>query len=280
MTSTLPATRHVDVGGHRLAYDEITPQHPKGNILLLQGLGGKRQGWARQLPVFGREYRTIALDHRDVGDSDPYPGEYGTKDQADDAAALLRALNAAPAHVMGISMGGFVALELALRHPDLVASLVLIGTSAGGATHVGPTPEAAAILKPDFETEVGERVLRNFHLMCAPGYFDSRPDEAEIIAQTARHNPMSPDAYRRQYAAARAHDVTQRLGEIHVPTLVVHGDVDPLVPIENGYHLAEQIPNAQLRVYHNVGHIPIMERAREFNDDALQFIASIQKEHA
>src|SRR6185312_10853273 len=85
---------------------------------------------------FGATYRTIAMDHRDTGDSDPSPVPYTPKDQADDAAALLRALGIQRALVDGISMGGFIALELALRHPELVEKLVLTSTSAGGKTHV------------------------------------------------------------------------------------------------------------------------------------------------
>jgi len=110
----------VTVDGRKLAYDEVCPPDPKGTVLLLTGLGAKRLGWYRQLPVFGQVYRTIALDHRDTGDSDPSPGPYTTADQADDAAAVLRALGVARAHVVGISMGGFIALELTLRHPELV----------------------------------------------------------------------------------------------------------------------------------------------------------------
>ena len=106
----------VLIGGRKLAYDEAAPANPadaKGTILLLTGLGSKRLGWARQLDVFGREYRTIALDHRDTGDSDEVAEDYTPADLADDAAALLAALGIAHANVVGISLGGFTALQFA-----------------------------------------------------------------------------------------------------------------------------------------------------------------------
>src|SRR3954452_16771288 len=100
-----------------MAYDEVSPSDPHGTILLLTGLGAKRLGWYRQLEEFGKYYHTIAIDHRDVGDSDPASGPYTIAELADDAAAVLKALDINQAHVIGISMGGFIALELTLRHP-------------------------------------------------------------------------------------------------------------------------------------------------------------------
>ena len=108
------------VDGRRLAYEEVSPPSPKGTIMLLVGLGAKRQGWYKQLPEFGRSYRTIALDYRDVGDSDEAGEPYTIKDLAEDTAAVMRTLEIRQAHIIGISMGGFIALELALDYPEMV----------------------------------------------------------------------------------------------------------------------------------------------------------------
>ena len=274
MTQT-PAPKYADLGGRRLAYDEVTPPEPRGTILLLTGLGAKRQGWARQLPAFGQEYRTLALDHRDVGDSDPFEAAYTVTDQADDAADFLHALNIDRAHVVGISMGGFIALNLALRYPDLVRSLVLVSTSAGGASYVPPTPEAQATLAPDFSLDPAERARRTYRAITGPGFMDAHPEVADLIGQAATERPMSPESYARQYGAALTHDVSAHLGQIHIPTLVVHGDADPLVPYANGQYLAGHIPNAHLVTYRGVGHIPIVERAEDFNRDVLAFIHGV-----
>src|SRR5438045_5673697 len=90
----------VMVSGRKLAYEEVSPPDPKGTILLLTGLASKRQTWYKQMADFGRSYRTIAIDHRDVGDSDPSPTPYNIADQADDAAAFLRALGIEKAHIV------------------------------------------------------------------------------------------------------------------------------------------------------------------------------------
>ena len=117
--------RFVTVDGRRLAYEEVSPPEPERTVLLLCGLGAKRQGWYKQLPVLGRRFRTLALDPRDVGDSDPATGPYTIAELADDVAGLARALEIERASLIGVSMGGFIALELALK------PAAALGRSAG-----------------------------------------------------------------------------------------------------------------------------------------------------
>jgi pimeloyl-ACP methyl ester carboxylesterase len=264
----------VTVDGRRLAYEEVAPPQPDATVLLLCGIGAKRQGWYKQLPTLGAHMRTLALDYRDVGDSDPAPGPYTIAEVADDVHALARALEIERASVVGISMGGFVALELALRHPDLVDRLVLVVTSAGGPTHVSTSREIMQLLMPgDEEVESGEGARRVCAAVAGPGFAERHPEEIDAFVEIARHRPLTRDAYLRQLHACRAHDVSDRLGAIGAPTLVLHGDADPLVPVENGRHLAAGIAGARLVVYPGVGHIPEVEIAERFNDDLLGFLA-------
>lgn len=267
--------KFVTVNGRKLAYEEVVPPNPQGTVLLLTGLASKRQGWLHQLPVFGRTYRTIALDHRDTGDSDLASVNYTTADQADDAAAVLDALGIDRAHVVGISMGGFIALQLAQNHPEKVAKLVLTSTSAGGKTHVAPSRQIGLLLmRPRWPwMDIGQIARRTYTLIMAPGYAVSHPDEMDTIAAIARHRPQSGAAYRRQLRACLQHDATAKLKDITVPTLVVHGELDPLVPFPNGVFLAEHIPGARLVRYADTGHIPIIERAEDYNRDVLEFLA-------
>ena len=267
------APRFATVAGRRLAYEEVTPDHPEATVLLLCGLGAKRQGWYRQLPVLGRRFRTLALDPRDVGDSDQADGPYSIADMAEDVHALTAALGIARAALVGVSMGGFTSLELALRHPELVDRLVLVVTSAGGPTHVSTSPEVMRLLMPgDAEVEDGEGARRVCAAVAAPGFAERHPEEIDTFVEIARYRPMTRDAYLRQLQACRAHDVSGRLGEIVAPTLVIHGDVDPLVPVENGRHLARSIAGAELVVYPDTGHIPEVERYEEFNRDVAAFL--------
>lgn len=266
--------RFVTVDGRRLAYEEISPPEPVGAVLLLCGIGAKRQGWYKQLPVLGARFRTLALDYRDVGDSDEVTEPYSIGDVAEDVRELMQALGIKRASLIGISMGGFVALELAVRHPDLVDKLILVVTSAGGPTHVSTSPEIMRLLLPaeEEDVETGEGARRVCSAVAAPRWAERHPEEIETFVEIARHRPMTRAAYLRQLAANRGHDVSGELGRIGAPTLVIHGDVDPLVPVENGRLLAERIGGARLIVYTDTGHIPEVERADEFNRDLVAFL--------
>ena len=265
--------RFVTVDGRRLAYEEVSPPDPEATVLLLCGIGAKRQGWYKQLPVLGRRFRTLALDYRDVGDSDPAGEPYTIDQVAEDVAALAQELGIERASLVGISMGGFIALELALRRPALVDKLILVVTSAGGPTHVSTSPEIMRLLMPgDEQVETGAGARRVCAAVAGPGFADREPEEIDAFVAIARHRPMMREAYLRQLEACRAHDVSARLDGIHAPTLVMHGDVDPLVPLENGRLLAERIAGAALIVYPRTGHIPEVERADEFNRDLIRFL--------
>ena len=264
----------VMIQGRKIAYDEVSPPEPKGTVLLLTGLAAKRLGWFRQLEQFGRYYRTIALDHRDTGDSDEVIEAYTISDLADDAATVLKALGVQRVHIVGISLGGFVALQFALRYPELVDKLVLTSTSAGGSTHVPPSEEMMEMLGRSREgVEIGELARKNYASIMAPGYAESHPEDLERIAEIARYRPQSPAAYLRQLQAGMTYDVAQQLDRISIPTLVIHGELDPLVPVENGRYLAQNIKEARLILYPHVGHIPIIECAEEYNRDVLAFLA-------
>ena len=210
-----------------------------------------------------------------MGDSDPADGAYSIGELAEDVRALTEALGIERASLVGISMGGFVSLELALRHPELVEKLVLVVTSAGGPTHVSTSPEIMRLLMPDdTEVETGEGARRVCAAVAAPGFAERHPEEMDTFVEIARHRPLTREAYLRQLQACRAHDVSGRLGEIRAPTLVIHGELDPLVRVENGRHLAREIPDARLIVYPDTGHIPEVERFEKFNRDLLAFLGS------
>lgn len=207
-----------------------------------------------------------------MGDSDLVTAPYRIADQADDAAAVLQALGVSQAHIIGISMGGYIALELTLRHPELVDKLVLVATSAGGLSHAWPSPRMLLMLARRGEQDVGELTRRIYTQLMAPGYAESHPEEMERIVELGRYRPMSNEAYQRQLRAVLRHDVSRRLAQIQAPTLVIHGENDPLIVVKNGLNLARRIPGARLILYPNTGHIPIIERAEEFNRDVLTFL--------
>jgi 3-oxoadipate enol-lactonase len=267
----------VMVDGRRMAYDEVSPPHPNGTVLLLPGGLGNRLAWDKQLDVFGRTFRTIALDYRDVGDSDPVSEPYTLADLADDGAFVLSALGVQRAQVVGPSLGAGVALQMALRHPERVEKLVLIAATAGGSTHIPPNPELMARQRQlllDEQLEVDERRRCILAMATAPGYFENHPEDWDRLTEHARSSPLSQEASARQMQAAMTHDVSGQLDHIQAPTLIIHGELDPLVVPENGRYLAQHIKGARLLLYPNTGHLVGIERAEEFNRDVLAFLES------
>ena len=265
----MPTTQ---VGSHSVYYDEQGTGHP---LLLLTGLGSNRLGWWKQVEPLSNEYRVINMDHRDSGDSALGTGPYTIADMADDAAGVIRNLNLSPAFVMGISMGGFVSLELAIRHPELVEKLVLVSTSAGGATNVSAQPEILALLMRAESEDIETRVRRTYTTIAGPGYMQTHPQDLDQSVRNATSKPMSLESYQRQLGACMIHlgsGAADRLSQISVPTLVIHGDYDPLVPYENGKYLAGHIKRARLSTYPGVGHLPPIEMPERFNREVIEFL--------
>lgn len=273
---TIPQPQFVEVQGRKIAYDEVSPTNPVGTVLLITGLASNRLAWGRQREVLRQTYRVISMDPRDAGDSDEASAPYAIAEMADDAAALLRALGVTRAAVVGISMGGFIALELSARHPSLVSKLILIATSSGGKTHVRPRllMTLRFLRRGIVRGEAGARTKAYYPVIAGPGYFRAHPEDLEQSAEISRYRPQTPPAFRRQQRACLRHDATSHLDAIRVPTLVLHGEADPLVRVENGRYLAQHIPGARLATYPGAGHLLIAERADEVNRELLDFLES------
>lgn len=261
----------IQVGSHRVYFDEYGVGHP---LLLIPGLGASRFIWWKQFEPLSQKYRVIDMDNRDAGDSALGTGPYTIADMADDAAGLIRTLDLDSTYVMGWSMGGFIALELTLRHPELVGKLILVATSAGGPTHIPPTPEIATLLMPIENEDIETNVRRIYPLVAAPGYTQSHPEDLDQVVCYAKARPTRLESYQRQLGAVMVWDgVGNRLNQIKAPSLVVHGDADPLIPYGNGQHLSTHIRGAKLLTYTHVGHLPPIEAAERLNRDVMDFLS-------
>ncbi len=273
------------VGGIELYYEE----HGSGDpLLLIMGLATDSTAWLFQVPDFSRRYRTIVFDNRGVGRSAKPAGPYSIHQMADDAAGLLDALGIERAHVVGVSMGGMIAQELALRHPEKVRSLVL------GCTF--PEPDAEIERQRQFaiqqfggavsaagETRIDvtklDPLLFFQHLL--PRIFNPAFIEKELgrimqLFTGALQWGFSMEAILGQVDAVMGHRATDRLHQITAPTLVITGDADLLVPPANSEIIARNIPGARLVKVPGGSHGFNFETPEIFNREVLDFLATVR----
>lgn len=236
-------------------------------LVLINGLGFGRWGWFKQIPAFSRHFRTITFDVR---------GERGLKngvvDLADDVVALMDQLRVRKAHVLGTSLGGFVAQDLALRRPDLVDRLVLVCTSYGGHGPEAMSPRALADMIGWGSLTPEGTVRRGLETATSDIYRAERPDEFERIIRWRLADSPSVNAYYEQARAGARFDLSGDVEHITSPTLVIHGAEDRYIPVANAAALAGAIPNAKLRVLDAAGHLVFIERFADVNREVVTFL--------
>jgi 3-oxoadipate enol-lactonase len=259
---------YADNSGTKLYWEE----HGSGDpILMIMGLSFTLDMWFRIKPVLSKHYRLILFDNRGVGRSDTPRGPYSMRQMADDAAAVMSAAGVSSAYVMGASMGGMIAQELALRYPTRVRAL-LLGCTSGGALgsklpHFRRLPITIGSAKTFEERE---------WLFSPLIYADSTPKEriAEDI-QVRLAYPQLRAGFLSQFAAILTWSSYRRLPEIQAPTLVMHGDEDRLVPIENGLRVARRIPRAQFVKVPGAGHVISTDQPDLVDDAVLRFLGAL-----
>jgi pimeloyl-ACP methyl ester carboxylesterase len=257
------------VGDIQLYYEEHGQGEP---LLLIMGLGASTLSWSEQIPTFSREFRVIAFDSRGAGRSDKPAVRYTIALFADDTAGLMDALGVDSAHVYGQSMGGFIAQEVALRHPQRVRTLVLASTSCGGHHAVAASPENLAGIGMMNVLTPREAAEKGLPLLYSDEFIASHHDA--LIERSLRESELRtpPDAFARQVQAAIRHNTFDRLPDIRCPTLVITGSNDKVVPEDNSRILAERIPGAELAVLPGAGHGYLVEKAAESNAIVLEFL--------
>ena len=230
-------------------------------LLAIMGMSGTALHWGEPfLEELRRDFEVIAFDHRGVGASTRLDGGVTIAQMADDAVGLLAALDIDSADVLGISMGGMVAQELALAHPERVRTLTLGCTYCGG--------EGAALTSPEVLGRLGEAMMSSDRERAIRTGFEVNVS-ADVVADDAIYERFLAIAERRavavpvvmaQMQACMAHDTRSRLGQIAMPTLVIHGTEDEMLPVENARLIASAIPGAQLEILDGVGHLFFWEQ--------------------
>ncbi len=245
-------------------------------LVLIPGLGTGLWLWFKQVPAFAGAFRTIVFDPPGVGQSDKSVGDFTAPSLAATVAHLLDALDIERAHVLGASLGGFVAQEFALGYPHKTLSLVLCCTSAGGARHVPPSANVLAAYAANFQLAADERIRQNLLLSFAPQYVAEHATEVERVLQMRLSNFVPDDVYVNQARVGQTFDADARVAQINAPTLVITGEADRIVPMENSINLAAAIPQAKSTVVPSGSHMFFIEQAERFNAAVIEFINHVR----
>jgi 3-oxoadipate enol-lactonase len=243
---------YADLGSRRLYYERRGSGAP---LLLIQGMAGHHQLWGEPfLDALAGDFDVVTFNHRGVGDSTDVPGQFTIADLAGDSVRLLDALDWSDANVMGISLGGMVAQQLALLHPERVRTLVLGCTYAGGAGTTTTARGALRMIQAMNTGDIDVAIRTAYEVNLSPTF---RQDGSQFEPfKTASLSVRVPvPTVLRQAQAAYVHDTSARLPDLAVPTLVAHGTVDNMIDAANGSYVAELIPKARLEILDGLGHL-------------------------
>jgi len=272
-------------------------------LVLIEGLGYSEWMWYKLIPKLSETYKVIVFDNRGVGNTDKPDSEYTIELMADDTAGLLRTLGITKAHVLGISLGGFIAQEVALRHPDLVRSLILVSTSTGsrnamhkysqlwngylkmwgflpGIVEANGKASMPSGIEPYYGMTKEEKIRYGLMSAFTPEYFNDHPEEIDRIVEKRLENPQPTYAWKRQFIAGINFDSSAKVHEIEAPTLVIAGSKDKFVTPENSRELADRLPDSKFVTMEGTGHLLFIERSEELNNLVLSFLDEQSKQKA
>jgi pimeloyl-ACP methyl ester carboxylesterase len=243
----------IRVGENELHYEREGSGAP---LLMIQGMSGTHVSWGE--PFLGplrESFDVIAFDNRGIGLSEPIEGGFTIVEMTEDAAGLLDELGIESAHVVGISMGGMIAQELALAHPDRLRSLTLGCTYCGGpGSQLMPQENVEKLAAGMMSGDRDKAIRASWEVNLSPTF---RADESGYAAfyEMATSVPAAKRTIELQAQAIFGHDTSGRLGEISTPTLIVHGTEDGVLPYPNGEQIAALMPSARLETLEGVGHM-------------------------
>ena len=241
-------------------------------LVLIMGLKRNTEWWYRQIPELSRHFQVIAFDNRGAGRTDKPDEAYSIPLFADDTAGLIDALGIKKTHVLGISMGGYIAQELAISRPDLVQGLVLGCTSCGGRKAVLMSEETRSTYVANEGLNNEEILRKDMHIYFSDEFISNHPKQIEQFIQISLRHVQPPDAFFRQFNACLGHDTVDRLGWIVAPTLIMAGDDDHLVPTENSIILKKLMLAATLNLYPDKRHGFFIEEHERFNREVIDFL--------
>ena len=257
------------INGVEIAYELRGAGDP---IVMIHGAQGDQSMFNGMAADFAGEYRVLTFDQRGSGLSGKPDMPYSIAMLADDTAALMDHLKITRAHIIGVSMGGMIAQEFALRHPQKVRSLVLGCTTPGGPNSIrmgGDALTSAYSTRPMTAEERGKALAE---AAFTKGYLAQHPEIIASMIESRRSRPIDNSAFPHRMKAAQEHNTYDRLGEIRSPTLVITGKDDALISWENSRILAERIKGAEQVILEPAGHCFWMEKPKESHDAIAGFV--------
>lgn len=245
-------------------------------LLMIMGFSGSATSWGDPfVRELGKHFTTIRFSNRGTGESDKPNDAFTIRTMADDTANLLDALEIERPHVLGISMGGMIAQEFAINYPSKVNGLVLGCTSTGPAHGVTATPETMALMAPPPGLTPAEMFRNAFPALISPGFVESGVNFLDAMINESLQRPTPMPTLGQQMGAIMQHDTFDRLPQIKAPTLIIHGDVDMLVPAENANILAKQIPGVQQQWVKGAAHMFFWEQPQAAAKQITEFLSRV-----
>lgn len=242
-------------------------------LILIPGFASGAWNWFRQIEELSKDFLVITFDPRGIGRSKAADftdlTNLSMRTFVEDVLWILETLGIEKTNMLGASFGGFIAQEFALSFPERLSKLILVCTSAGGVRHVKPDLEILKSFTPDPSLTAGESI-RKFIRPAFTDVFDA--GEIEKICRMRESNEVAEAVYMAQLQVAFSFNTEEKLGEIKTETLVITGDRDRVVPMENSVKLAEKLPNARLEIIENGSHMFFIENASAFNEAVKEFL--------
>jgi 3-oxoadipate enol-lactonase len=265
----------AEISGNTLFYERRGSGEP---LVLVMGMSGNSAHWDRPFAeLLERDFELLVFDNRGIGQSSPVVADFTIADMAADTAAIMDAAGLDSAHVMGISMGGMVAQQLALDEPERVRGLVLGCTYPGGPGSSLAGPDVMQRLAGPMMSGDREGAIRaGWEANVSPA-FAAQDEHWNRFHDVATRHPASVEVIMRQMGAVGGHDVSGRLESLSAPTLVIHGTDDEMLSVRNAEILAEKIPDARLEVLGGVGHLFFWEQPERSAQLVTEFLARVDE---
>ena len=263
----------------RTYYEERGSGEP---VVLIGGLSSTIETWGHVADRLAERYRVIRPDNRGSGRTrlDPDDGDRSMQAFAGDVRDLLDALELETVHLVGASMGGMIVQQFAVTWPERLRSLTIACSHCGGAVAVPASQDTVRKLVAASSGGDPDAVRRGLEVVAHPDSFTERPEALEYYQWTKESWPHSTEEIQKRMAAIASYDVSEAIRAIRVPTLVITGAQDILIPVENSRRIAERIPGARLALVEGGAHIFFLEQAEAMAAELMSFFESARSKPA